>query len=118
MTCLRRGEAPLEEEKPEKPSAARGWLKRMSSEEKILDPSDKGPSPLLGGSVATPAGSPASTDKRPRGRPRKDAPSAAAQPAPTPRQRKKLWRHGYPSYSTMTEFCIRQFFLQLSFSAS
>ncbi|KAL6489778.1 hypothetical protein MHYP_G00001230 [Metynnis hypsauchen] len=64
-------------------------LKRMSSEEKILDPSDKGPSPLLGGSVATPTGSPASTDKRPRGRPRKDAPSAAAQPAPTPRQRKK-----------------------------
>ncbi|XP_036452981.1 histone-lysine N-methyltransferase 2C isoform X2 [Colossoma macropomum] len=61
----------------------------MSSEEKILDPSDKGPSPLLGGSVATPTGSPASTDKRPRGRPRKDAPSAAAPPTPAPRQRKK-----------------------------
>ncbi|XP_072544552.1 histone-lysine N-methyltransferase 2C isoform X3 [Salminus brasiliensis] len=61
----------------------------MSSEEKILDPSDKGSTPPLGGSVATPTGSPASTDKRPRGRPRKDAPSAAAQPSPAPRQRKK-----------------------------
>lgn len=62
---------------------------RMSSEEKILDPSDKGPPPPPGGSVGTPTGSPASTDKRPRGRPRKDAPSAAAQPSPAPRQRKK-----------------------------
>ncbi|XP_049337977.1 histone-lysine N-methyltransferase 2C isoform X4 [Astyanax mexicanus] len=61
----------------------------MSSEEKILDPSDKGSTPPLGGYVATPTGSPASTDKRPRGRPRKDAPSAAVQPTPAPRQRKK-----------------------------
>ncbi|XP_066537904.1 histone-lysine N-methyltransferase 2C isoform X2 [Hoplias malabaricus] len=61
----------------------------MSSEEKILDPSDKGPSPPAGGSVATPTGSPAPTDRRPRGRPRKDAPSAAAQQTPATRQRKK-----------------------------
>ncbi|XP_051555188.1 histone-lysine N-methyltransferase 2C-like isoform X3 [Myxocyprinus asiaticus] len=55
----------------------------MSSEEKILDPSDKGPSPPPSSSGATPTGSPAPTDKRPRGRPRKDALSAV------PRQRKK-----------------------------
>ncbi|KAK1786787.1 hypothetical protein P4O66_017182, partial [Electrophorus voltai] len=61
----------------------------MSSEEKILDPSDKGPSPPLSSSVATPTGSPAPIDKRPRGRPRKDALSAAAQPPLLPRQRKK-----------------------------
>ncbi|XP_060784206.1 histone-lysine N-methyltransferase 2C isoform X2 [Neoarius graeffei] len=54
----------------------------MSSEEKILDSSDKGPLPPVGASVATPAGSPAHNDRRPRGRPRKDAGS-------TPRQRKK-----------------------------
>ncbi|XP_047675166.1 histone-lysine N-methyltransferase 2C isoform X3 [Tachysurus fulvidraco] len=54
----------------------------MSSEEKILDSSDKGPSPPVGGSVATPTGSPAHNDRRPRGRPRKDVGS-------TPRQRRK-----------------------------
>ncbi|TSL47723.1 Histone-lysine N-methyltransferase 2C [Bagarius yarrelli] len=54
----------------------------MSSEEKILDSSDKGLSPPVGGSVATPSGSPAHNDRRPRGRPRKDVGS-------TPRQRKK-----------------------------
>ncbi|KAI5103767.1 histone-lysine N-methyltransferase 2C isoform X5, partial [Silurus meridionalis] len=54
----------------------------MSSEEKVLDSSDKGPSPPAGGSVATPTGSPAHNDRRPRGRPRKDVVS-------TPRQRRK-----------------------------
>ncbi|MBN3308112.1 KMT2C methyltransferase, partial [Amia calva] len=44
----------------------------MSSEDKTLEPSDQGPSPPPSSSVATPAGSPATTDKRPRGRPRKD----------------------------------------------
>ncbi|KAM9500181.1 histone-lysine N-methyltransferase 2C isoform 4-T4 [Clarias gariepinus] len=57
----------------------------MSSEEKIPDSSDKGPSPPLGGSVATPTGSPAHNDRRPRGRPRKDAGS-------TPRQRRNRGR--------------------------
>ncbi|XP_076829212.1 histone-lysine N-methyltransferase 2C isoform X14 [Brachyhypopomus gauderio] len=61
----------------------------MSSEEKILDPSDKGPSPPLCSSLATPTGSPGPVDKRPRGRPRKDVLSAATQPPPLPRQRKK-----------------------------
>ncbi|MGH0171528.1 UNVERIFIED_CONTAM: hypothetical protein FKN15_061519 [Acipenser sinensis] len=45
----------------------------MSSEDKTLEPSDQGPSPAPASSTAaTPAGSPAITDKRPRGRPRKD----------------------------------------------
>ncbi|MGH0136420.1 UNVERIFIED_CONTAM: hypothetical protein FKN15_071926 [Acipenser sinensis] len=46
---------------------------RMSSEDKTLEPSDQGPSPAPASSTAaTPAGSPAIADKRPRGRPRKD----------------------------------------------
>uniref|UniRef100_A0A8C4T295 Uncharacterized protein n=1 Tax=Erpetoichthys calabaricus TaxID=27687 RepID=A0A8C4T295_ERPCA len=44
----------------------------MSSEDKTLEPSDHGPSPAPGSTAATPVGSPATTDKRPRGRPRKD----------------------------------------------
>ncbi|KAG2458203.1 KMT2C methyltransferase, partial [Polypterus senegalus] len=44
----------------------------MSSEDKTLEPSDHGPSPAPGSTAATPVGSPANTDKRPRGRPRKD----------------------------------------------
>ncbi|KAL0200149.1 hypothetical protein M9458_003336, partial [Cirrhinus mrigala] len=60
----------------------------MSSEEKSLDPSDKGPSPPPSSSGATPTGSPAPTDKRPRGRPRKDALSTATPPPSVPRQRK------------------------------
>ncbi|XP_051556784.1 histone-lysine N-methyltransferase 2C isoform X3 [Myxocyprinus asiaticus] len=61
----------------------------MSSEEKSLDPSDKGPSPPPSGSGTTPTGSPAPTDKRPRGRPRKDALSTATPLPSVPRQRKK-----------------------------
>ncbi|XP_059358418.1 histone-lysine N-methyltransferase 2C-like isoform X3 [Carassius carassius] len=61
----------------------------MSSEEKSLDPSDKGPSPSHSSSGATPTGSPAPTDKRPRGRPRKDALSTATPLPAVPRQRKK-----------------------------
>ena len=45
----------------------------MSSEDKSVDPSDQGPSPPLSSAGATPSGSPAPSDKRPRGRPRKDA---------------------------------------------
>uniref|UniRef100_A0A9J8DKI8 [histone H3]-lysine(4) N-methyltransferase n=1 Tax=Cyprinus carpio carpio TaxID=630221 RepID=A0A9J8DKI8_CYPCA len=61
----------------------------MSSEEKSLDPSDKGPSPPPNSSGATPTGSPAPTDKRPRGRPRKDVLSTATPLQSVPRQRKK-----------------------------
>ncbi|XP_077069572.1 histone-lysine N-methyltransferase 2C isoform X1 [Siphateles boraxobius] len=61
----------------------------MSSEEKSLDPSDKGPSPPPSSSGATPTGSPAPTDKRPRGRPRKDALSTATTLPSVPRQRNK-----------------------------
>lgn len=61
----------------------------MSSEEKSLDPSDKGPSPPPCSSGATPTGSPTPTDKRPRGRPRKDALSTATSIPSVPRQRKK-----------------------------
>ncbi|XP_016139199.1 histone-lysine N-methyltransferase 2C [Sinocyclocheilus grahami] len=61
----------------------------MSSEEKSLDPSDKGPSPPPSSSGATPTGSPAPTDKRPRGRPRKDVLSTATPLPAVPRQRKK-----------------------------
>ncbi|XP_016372184.1 histone-lysine N-methyltransferase 2C-like [Sinocyclocheilus rhinocerous] len=61
----------------------------MSSEEKSLDPSDKGPSPPPSSSGATPTGSPAPTDKRPRGRPRKDVLSTATPLQSVPRQRKK-----------------------------
>ncbi|XP_076827373.1 LOW QUALITY PROTEIN: histone-lysine N-methyltransferase 2C [Brachyhypopomus gauderio] len=45
----------------------------MSSEDKSVDPSDQGPSPPLSSDGATPSGSPSPTDRRPRGRPRKDA---------------------------------------------
>ncbi|XP_035386586.1 histone-lysine N-methyltransferase 2C isoform X4 [Electrophorus electricus] len=45
----------------------------MSSEDKCVDPSDHDPSPPLSSDGATPSGSPSSTDRRPRGRPRKDA---------------------------------------------
>ncbi|XP_057189086.1 histone-lysine N-methyltransferase 2C isoform X3 [Triplophysa rosa] len=61
----------------------------MSSEEKSLEPSDKGPSPPPSSSGATPTGSPAPTDKRPRGRPRKDALSTAPPLPSVSRQRKK-----------------------------
>ncbi|XP_056329618.1 histone-lysine N-methyltransferase 2C isoform X7 [Danio aesculapii] len=61
----------------------------MSSEEKSLDPSDKGPSPPPCSSGATPTRSPTPTDKRPRGRPRKDALSTATSLPSVPRQRKK-----------------------------
>ncbi|XP_065124300.1 histone-lysine N-methyltransferase 2C isoform X10 [Paramisgurnus dabryanus] len=61
----------------------------MSSEEKSLEPSDKGPSPPPSSSGATPTGSPAPTDKRPRGRPRKDVLSTTPPLPSVPRQRKK-----------------------------
>ncbi|XP_072219663.1 histone-lysine N-methyltransferase 2C isoform X2 [Leuresthes tenuis] len=49
----------------------------MSSEDKTLEPSDQGPSPPSSSVGATSTGSPANADKRPRGRPRKDAAAAA-----------------------------------------
>uniref|UniRef100_A0AAY4BYI5 Uncharacterized protein n=1 Tax=Denticeps clupeoides TaxID=299321 RepID=A0AAY4BYI5_9TELE len=62
----------------------------MSSEDKSLDPSDQGPSPLSS------AGSPTPSDRRLRSRPRKDAPAAAAvvTPTPTPRPRRKSRSRG------------------------
>uniref|UniRef100_A0A3Q1I1H7 Lysine (K)-specific methyltransferase 2Cb n=1 Tax=Acanthochromis polyacanthus TaxID=80966 RepID=A0A3Q1I1H7_9TELE len=50
----------------------------MSSEDKTVEPSDQGPSPPSSSVGATSTGSPAHADKRPRGRPRKDAAAAAA----------------------------------------
>ncbi|XP_030629549.1 histone-lysine N-methyltransferase 2C [Chanos chanos] len=61
----------------------------MSSEEKILEPSEKTPSPPPSSSGTTPTGSPAPTDRRPRGRPRKDAVTLAVPPPPTPKPKKK-----------------------------
>lgn len=66
---------------------------RMSSEDKTVEPSDQGPSPPSSSVGATSTGSPALADKRPRGRPRKDAAAAAilpqAPPSSTPKNRKK-----------------------------
>ncbi|KAM8849365.1 histone-lysine N-methyltransferase 2C isoform 10-T10 [Spinachia spinachia] len=58
----------------------------MSSEDKTVEPSDQGPSPPPISVGATSTGSPAHADKRPRGRPRKDAaatPSSATTPSTT-----------------------------------
>ncbi|KAJ8272620.1 hypothetical protein GJAV_G00091360 [Gymnothorax javanicus] len=81
----------------------------MSSEDKSLEASDQGPSPPPQGSAgATPAGSPtsptgspatptdspAATDKRPRGRPRKDAAPPSTTPQPTTRPNKKSRSRG------------------------
>lgn len=69
----------------------------MSSEDKTVEPSDKGPSPPSSSAGATSTGSPAHPDKRPRGRPRKDAaaPLPQAQPSATSKNRKK---YVFPSY--------------------
>ncbi|XP_070974437.1 histone-lysine N-methyltransferase 2C-like [Oncorhynchus clarkii lewisi] len=63
----------------------------MSSEDKTVEPSDQGPSLPSGSAGATSTGSPAQTDKRPRGRPRKDAATTtiAPQAPPTSKTRKK-----------------------------
>ncbi|XP_076001014.1 histone-lysine N-methyltransferase 2C isoform X3 [Genypterus blacodes] len=63
----------------------------MSSEDKTVEPSDQGPSPPSSSVGATSTGSPAHTDKRPRGRPRKDAAVIPPQAPPpsTPKNRKK-----------------------------
>ncbi|KAJ8375801.1 hypothetical protein SKAU_G00063810 [Synaphobranchus kaupii] len=61
---------------------------RMSSEDKTVEASDQGPSALPGSAGVTPAGSPAAADRRPRGRPRKDA------LASTPKPRKKVRSRG------------------------
>ncbi|KAJ8012094.1 hypothetical protein DPEC_G00065110 [Dallia pectoralis] len=66
--------------------------RRMSSEDKTVEPSDQGPSLPSGTAGATSTGSPTQTDKRPRGRPRKDAAAAstlAPQAPPTSKTRKK-----------------------------
>ncbi|KAF7656560.1 hypothetical protein LDENG_00039460 [Lucifuga dentata] len=64
---------------------------RMSSEDKTVEPSDQGPSPPSSSVGATSTGSPAHTDKRPRGRPRKDAAvnPPQAPPSATSKNRKK-----------------------------
>ncbi|KAK2895252.1 histone-lysine N-methyltransferase 2C isoform X5 [Channa argus] len=63
----------------------------MSSEDKTVDPSDQGPSPLSSSVGTTSTGSPAQADKRPRGRPRKDATAILPQapPSSTSKNRKK-----------------------------
>ncbi|XP_023128509.2 histone-lysine N-methyltransferase 2C isoform X4 [Amphiprion ocellaris] len=66
----------------------------MSSEDKTVEPSDQGPSPPSSSVGATSTGSPAHADKRPRGRPRKDAAAAVAilpqaPPLSTSKNRKK-----------------------------
>uniref|UniRef100_A0A8C9T658 Histone-lysine N-methyltransferase 2C n=1 Tax=Scleropages formosus TaxID=113540 RepID=A0A8C9T658_SCLFO len=60
----------------------------MSSEDKSQEASDCGLSPPPGGAGTTPVGSPTATDKRPRGRPRKDAAAA------TPKSRRKSRSRG------------------------
>ncbi|XP_041804215.1 histone-lysine N-methyltransferase 2C isoform X2 [Chelmon rostratus] len=63
----------------------------MSSEDKTVEPSDQGPSPPSSSVGATSTGSPAHADKRPRGRPRKDAAAILPQapPSSTSKNRKK-----------------------------
>ncbi|XP_077411796.1 histone-lysine N-methyltransferase 2C isoform X7 [Vanacampus margaritifer] len=64
----------------------------MSSEEQTVEPSDQGPSPPSSCAEATSTGSPAHADKRPRGRPRKDAAAAClpqAQLSASSKNRKK-----------------------------
>ncbi|XP_063317744.1 histone-lysine N-methyltransferase 2C-like isoform X3 [Pelmatolapia mariae] len=63
----------------------------MSSEDKTVEPSDQGPSPPSSSVGATSTGSPAHADKRPRGRPRKDAAALLPQAPPlsTSKNRKK-----------------------------
>ncbi|KAJ8010666.1 hypothetical protein DPEC_G00077480, partial [Dallia pectoralis] len=64
----------------------------MSSEDKSLDASDRGPSPPLsstGGGSPSDSTSPAPTDRRPRGRPRKDAGYSMPTRAPTTKPQKK-----------------------------
>ncbi|XP_044224947.1 histone-lysine N-methyltransferase 2C isoform X3 [Thunnus albacares] len=64
---------------------------RMSSEDKTVEPSDQGPPPSSSSVGATSTGSPAHADKRPRGRPRKDAAATLPQvpPSSTSKNRKK-----------------------------
>ncbi|XP_023821321.1 histone-lysine N-methyltransferase 2C isoform X7 [Oryzias latipes] len=65
----------------------------MSSEDKSVEPSDQLPSPLPSSVGATSTGSPVHTDKRPRGRPRKDAVAILAQtPPPSTSKNKKKGR--------------------------
>uniref|UniRef100_UPI003AAECAA4 histone-lysine N-methyltransferase 2C isoform X1 n=1 Tax=Centroberyx gerrardi TaxID=166262 RepID=UPI003AAECAA4 len=63
----------------------------MSSEDKTVEPSEQGPSPPSSSVGATSTGSPAHADKRPRGRPRKDAATIPPQapPSSTSKTRKK-----------------------------
>ncbi|XP_061094920.1 histone-lysine N-methyltransferase 2C-like [Conger conger] len=60
----------------------------MSSEDGTVEASDQGPSPLPGSVGDLPVGSPASADRHPRGRPRKDV------LASTPKPRKKVRNRG------------------------
>ncbi|XP_030016154.1 histone-lysine N-methyltransferase 2C isoform X2 [Sphaeramia orbicularis] len=63
----------------------------MSSEDKTVEPSDQGPSPPSSSVGTSSTGSPALADKRPRGRPRKDAAAILPQapPSSTSKNRKK-----------------------------
>ncbi|XP_043990219.1 histone-lysine N-methyltransferase 2C isoform X1 [Gambusia affinis] len=66
----------------------------MSSEDKTVETSDQGPSPSSSSVGATSTGSPANADKRPRGRPRKDAAAAAVLPQLPPLSTAKSKKKG------------------------
>ncbi|KAM8839649.1 histone-lysine N-methyltransferase 2C isoform 3-T3 [Synchiropus picturatus] len=66
----------------------------MSSEDKTVEPSDQGPSPPSSCAGASSTGSPAHTDRRPRGRPRKDAATPAVVPQPQPSATSKNRKKG------------------------
>ncbi|GAA6080686.1 histone-lysine N-methyltransferase 2C isoform X1, partial [Tachysurus ichikawai] len=57
----------------------------MSSEDKSVNPSEQGPSPLQSSAGATPSGSPAPADRHVRGRPHRDSVNSA----PTSRHTRK-----------------------------
>ncbi|XP_038159716.1 histone-lysine N-methyltransferase 2C isoform X13 [Cyprinodon tularosa] len=63
----------------------------MSSEDKTVETSDQGPLPPSSSVGVASTGSPANADKRPRGRPRKDAAAVLPQPPPlsTSKSKKK-----------------------------
>ncbi|KAK3572354.1 hypothetical protein QTP86_031885 [Hemibagrus guttatus] len=67
-------------------TANSGRMNRMSSEDKRVNPSEQGPSPPQSSAGATPSGSPAPTDRRVIGRPRRDSVNSA----PTSRPTRKL----------------------------
>lgn len=83
---------------------------RMSSEDKTVEPSDQGPSPPSSSVGAASTGSPAHPDKRPRGRPRKDACAILPQAPPSSmsKNRKKYVTFGH-IFCDMSVFIFQKF---------